>query len=128
MNTRDEILGMVATEAAEAIAGSLQPVCSASRLQELKIKAHERELQKCDQMLTDAGVPGWVMNSDSNGVPSNSVASRLKWYLARRKNVERWETDQTLQREMEENLRHAQAYTQARPNDQAQARRSLTQQ
>lgn len=91
--------------------------CSASRLQELKIKAHEMELGKCDQMLTDAGVPEWVMNSDSNGVPSNSVASRLKWYLARRKNVERWETDQALQRDMEESLRHAQAYTQARQND-----------
>lgn len=93
-------------------------------MQELKIKVHERELQKCDQMLTDAGVPEWVMNSDSNGVPSNSVASRLKWYLARRKNVERWETDQTLQREMDECMRAAQAYTQARPNDQAETRRN----
>lgn len=93
------------------------PGGSASRLQELMAKAHERELQKCAQMLTDAGVPEWVMNTDSCGVPGNSVASRLKWYLARRKNVQRWEADQTLQREMEENLRYAQAYARARQND-----------
>jgi hypothetical protein len=51
-------------------------------------------------MLTKAGVPEWVINSDSDGVPGNSVPCRLKWYLARRKDVKPGEIDQRLQRDM----------------------------
>lgn len=59
-----------------------------------------KRLRMCDQMLTDAGVPEWVINSDGESVPSNSTPERLRWYLARRKDVKRSETDQKLQREM----------------------------
>jgi hypothetical protein len=71
-----------------------------ARLEQLKSELNERRLTECDQMLTDAGVPEWVMNTGCDGVPSNSVVARLKWYLARRKNVAVREIDQNLQREM----------------------------
>jgi hypothetical protein len=66
----------------------------------IKARQNERQLQECDRMLTDAGVPEWVMISANEPVPANSTPERLKWYLLRRKNVEKWETDQKLQREM----------------------------
>ena len=102
---------------------SLQPpptepersVCSdeargcASPYEKLKLTYLEKQLTICDQMLTEQGVPEWVMLSDSNGVPANSVPFRLKWYLARRKDVAEGEIDQQLQDMMEENLKLARA-------------------
>lgn len=102
--------------AAERVAGSLQQPGCASPYDKLKLSYLERQMEMCDQMLTASGVPEWVMNLDANGVPANSLPSRLKWYLARRKDVAAGEIDQELQSMMEENLRLAQA----RHNDQAQ--------
>lgn len=73
------------------------PLFGASRLKELKARQNERQLQECAQMLTVAGVPEWVMHSANEPVPANATPERLKWYLARRKNVLKWETDQKLQ-------------------------------
>ncbi len=84
----------------EAKHGSQQRVVMARRLEQLKIEQTARRLQMCDQMLTDAGVPEWVMNSENESVPANSTPARLRWYLARRKDVKPSEIDQTLQREM----------------------------
>lgn len=69
-------------------------------------------------MLDDAGVPEWVENNFHRGVPSNSAVMRLKWYLARRKNVAAREIDQKLQREMKEAEANAREYME-RYNDQA---------
>ena len=91
--------------------GSLAaPSGYASRLEQLKAELNVRRLKECDDMLTDAGVPAWVMNSNANGVPSNTTVARLKYYLARRKNLAKWETDQKIQREMAEMLRYAQRH------------------
>ena len=81
----------------------------ASRFEQLKTIHYKRQLEVIDQMLTDAGVPEWVMVMRSDGVPANSVPCRLEWYLARRKNVKASEIDKDLQREMAEMLRYAQA-------------------
>ena len=82
----------------------------AARFDQLKAELNERRLREISEMLTDAGVPEWVMNAGHNGVPSNSDVSRLKWYLARRKNVKAGEIDQQLQRDMKEAYEHARAY------------------
>jgi len=97
-----------ATENGKRVASSLERAGCASGSHDLTILRYkERQLSMCDQMLTDAGVPEWVMASDSNGVPANSVPSRLKWYLARRKDVAAGEIDQGLQDDMKEMLRLA---------------------
>lgn len=85
-----------------------------ARLEQLKAKQNEKRIDEIEKMLDEAGVPEWVENSDSNGVPSNAPQSRLKWFLARRKNVTAREIDQKLQREMKENLEYERRY-----NDQA---------
>jgi hypothetical protein len=74
--------------------------CSTARLEQLKAELNERRLTEIAAMLDDAGVPEWVENNSHRGVPSNGCVSRLKWYLARRKNVAAHEIDQKLQREM----------------------------
>jgi len=71
-----------------------------SRLELLRSRQNSRQLLLCRKLLDEAGVPEWVMNSDSDNVPSNSVTSRLKWYLARRKNVTPGEIDVKLNRSM----------------------------
>lgn len=81
-----------------------------ARLAELKALGDERELAAIQKMLDDVGVPEWVQNSDSDGVPSNAPSCRLRWFVSRRKNVELWETDQTLAAEMRENLEAAKRY------------------
>jgi len=96
----------VRTERSE---GSLKRAGCASPYDKLKLSYLERQMEMCDQMLTASGVPEWVMNLDANGVPANSLPSRLKWYLARRKDVAAGEIDQELLSMMEENLRLAQA-------------------
>ena len=73
-----------------------------ARLEQLKAELNERRLTEICAMLDDAGVPEWVENNSHRGVPSNSAVQRLKWYLARRKNVAPHEIDQKLQREMKE--------------------------
>lgn len=70
-----------------------------------------KQLEICGEMLTRAGVPEWVIGADST-VPASSVPCRLKWYLARRKDVEPWEGDEDLQREMQ----RYQTATKLRPN------------
>jgi len=70
------------------------------RLKELKHRQTEDRLRRCDEMLTAAGVPEWVMNSENDNVPANSTPARLRWYLARRKDIKPGEVDQQLQREM----------------------------
>jgi len=95
--------------AAERVSGSAGARGCASPYEKLKLSYLEKQLTICDQMLTEQGVPEWVMLADSNGVPANSVPSRLKWYLARRKDVAVGEIDQQLQDMMEENLKLARA-------------------
>ena len=73
-------------------------------------KHYQRQLQECDEMLTKQGVPEWVENSDSNGVPGNAVTCRLKWYLARRKDVKPEEAEPQLQSDMAANIAAAAAY------------------
>lgn len=70
-------------------------------------KYYQRQLQQCDEMLTKTGVPEWVMNSDSDGAPGNAVTERLKWYLARRKDVKPEEAEPELQAEMQRNIEAA---------------------
>lgn len=95
--------GQMPPRRTEALAsGSSSATGYASRYEQLRANYIERQLAMCDQMLTEQGVPEWVMLSDSNGVPANSVPCRLKWYLARRKNVAAGEIDQQLQDEIKE--------------------------
>ncbi|HRA67717.1 MAG TPA: hypothetical protein PL187_16940 [Caldilinea sp.] len=84
----------------------VQPAGWAARLQELKHRQTEDRLRRCDEMLTAAGVPEWVMNSENGSVPANSTPARLRWYLARRKDIKPGEIDQQLQREMKEWLNY----------------------
>ncbi len=91
--------------------GSLAPVTGyAATVAKMKAELNERRLDEIAAMLTDAGVPIWVENNCHRGVPSCSPVSRLKWYLARRKNVAAHEIDQKLQREMKEAEIHAREY------------------
>jgi len=77
----------------------------------VRIALHYRsQLQVCDELLTKQGVPEWVENSDSQGAPSNAVIERLKWYLARRKDVKPNEAEPELQAEMAKNVAAAKAY------------------
>ena len=71
---------------------------------------YRRQLQKCADMLTQSGVPEWVENTDSDGVPANRVPARLKWYLARRKDVTPSEAEPQLQAEMRRSLADVIAY------------------
>lgn len=66
----------------------------------LMLRYKSRQLEMCGKMLDESGVPEWVMNSDSNNVPANATPCRLKWYLARRKNVSAGEIDEELNRDM----------------------------
>jgi hypothetical protein len=114
------------------LAGDIQPAMSktpepstlasatgyAARLEQLKAELNERRLTEIAAMLDDAGVPAWVENRCHKGVPSNSAVMRLKWYLARRKNVKAAEIDQKLQREMKEAEIHAREYM-GRYNDES---------
>ena len=84
--------------------------CS-DRMEQLKAELNERRLKEIGDMLDDAGVPEWVENTSHKGVPSNGVVSRMKWYLARRKNVKASEIDQKLQRDMKAAEIHAHEYT-----------------
>lgn len=93
----------------------------AATVAKMKAELNERRLDEIAAMLTDAGVPIWVENNCHRGVPSCSPVSRLKWYLARRKNVAAREIDQKLQREMKEAEENA-AHYMKRHNDQAQPR------
>ena len=70
------------------------------RLEQLKAELNERRLTEIAAMLDDVGVPEGVENNFHRGVPSNSAVMRLKWYLARRKDVKPGEIDQRLQRDM----------------------------
>lgn len=90
-----------------------------ARLEQLKSELNERRLTEIAAMLDDVGVPEWVENNSHRGVPSNSSVQRLKWYLARRKNVAAHETDQKLQRDMKEAEVNAREYME-RYNDKAQ--------
>ena len=94
----------------------VQPDGWAARLQDLKHMQTADRLRRCDEMLTLAGVPEWVMNSENDGVPANSTPDRLRWYLARRKDIKPGETDQTLQREMKQWLHYV-----AQPNAEVSA-------
>ena len=84
--------------------------CYTARLEQLKAELNERRLTEISAMLDDAGVPAWVENRCHKGVPSNSAVMRLKWYLARRKNVKAAEIDQKLQRDMKAAEIHAREY------------------
>lgn len=83
-----------------------------TELQRLEITAkyYQRQLDDCDKALTEAGVPEWVMNSWNDGVPANCVPERLRWFLARRKNITKAESEQRLQNEMRLLLQHACEY------------------
>lgn len=70
------------------------------RLERLKQEQTQRRLNECGELLTSAGVPEWVMNNKNESVPTNSIPERLRWYLARRKDVKPHEAEQELQREM----------------------------
>lgn len=101
----------------KAKAGLAEPSRSASPLELLVLRYKARQLKLCDDLLTHAGVPEWVMLTGNDGVPSNSTPCRLNWYLMRRKDVAPTEIDQELLKDMEENLRAAQAMQ----NDRGQA-------
>lgn len=77
------------------------------RLLQIQVRYYQRQLEEISFLLTQSRVPQWVQNQDSQGVPSNAPASRLKWYLARRKDVSPKEGEPTLQREMAEATRAA---------------------
>lgn len=81
-----------------------------ARIEQLKAELNERRLTEIAAMLDDIGVPEWVENNCHRGVPSNSAVMRLKWYLARRKNVSPREIDQKLQREMKAAEANAREY------------------
>lgn len=89
---------------------SLQRTGYTARLEQLKAEQNERRLTEIAAMLDNVGVPEWVENNSHRGVPSNSAVMRLKWYLARRKNVSPREIDQKLQREMKEAEASAREY------------------
>ena len=71
-------------------------------LEQRKAILAAKQMAEIVKMLDESGVPEWIENADSNGVPSSAPHSRLKWFLARRKNVSAHEIDQKLQREMKE--------------------------
>lgn len=73
-------------------------------------QAKEKQLARCDELLTKAGVPEWVMLTSNEGVPSNSTPDRLAWFLARRKDVSLREVDHALLREMELAMQAAKDY------------------
>ena len=72
----------------------------APSIEEVRARRNAIQLERCAQMLTEAGVPEWVELSDSS-VPSNAVTYRLKWFLARRKDVKPSEIDKRLKADME---------------------------
>lgn len=90
--------------------GSLERAGSTARLEQLKAQLNERRITEIGAMLDDVGVPEWVENNSHRGVPSNSAVQRLKWFLARRKNVAACEIDQKLQREMRQAEADAREY------------------
>lgn len=63
-----------------------------TKLRHAKTALNQRWLDECTRLLNDAGVPAYVCLVDDE-VPSNSAPSRLKWFLLRRKNVQKWERD-----------------------------------
>lgn len=72
-------------------AASLKRVVRA-KLWHAKQRLNQRWLDECETLLNETGVPQYVCLVGES-VPDNSVPGRLKWYLLRRKNVQRWETD-----------------------------------
>ena len=82
----------------------------------IKSELNERRLDEIAAMLTESGVPIWVENNCHQGVPSCSPVMRLKWYLARRKNVAASEIDQELQRGMKEAEEAARRYVRRNRN------------
>lgn len=63
-----------------------------AKLWHAKVRLNQLWLDRCEQLLNDAGVPQHVCLVGEN-VPGNTVPERLKWFLLRRKNVQPWETD-----------------------------------
>lgn len=57
----------------------------------VRLRLAQRWVRECQAMLTEAGVPEWVMTGDCT-VPGSAVTCRLKWFLARRKDVKPSET------------------------------------
>lgn len=101
----------ITTERKRKSGSPLAPAtCYTARLEQLKAELNERRLTEISAMLDDAGVPEWVENNSHRGVPSNSAVMRLKWYLARRKNVAAAEIDKKLQRDMKEAEKNAREY------------------
>lgn len=84
----------------KAVRRDKQPLIAIPSIQEVLARRNAIQLERCSEMLTAAGVPDWVELSDSPGVPSNAVTYRLKWFLARRKDVNPSEIDKELQRDM----------------------------
>lgn len=62
------------------------------RFNEFRLRQYQTWLNQCDALLTENNVPEWVTFS-GNPAPSNTIPSRLKWYLARRKAVGAQEID-----------------------------------
>lgn len=69
------------------------------RLKKARADLNKKWLDECARLLTEAGVPQHVCLVNES-VPDNSVPGRLKWFLLRRKNVQKFETD-NLDKEME---------------------------
>jgi hypothetical protein len=103
--------------------GSLQRMVR-RRVELAKARLNERWLEECDRALDTAGVPKWVcLHGES--VPSNTVPSRLRWYLARRKDVKPAERD-GLDREMELAMQDAREFMVRVEPPNAQAQRTGT--
>lgn len=80
-----------------AAAGKVRKACSLKRVVRAKLwhakqRLNKRWIDECERLLNETGVPQFVCLVGES-VPDNSVPTRLKWYLLRRKNVQRWETD-----------------------------------
>lgn len=73
-------------------AGSSLKRVAKSKLWHAKQRLNRRWLDECERLLNETGVPQYVCLVGES-IPDNSVPGRLKWYLLRRKNVQRWETD-----------------------------------
>jgi hypothetical protein len=62
------------------------------RVAEARALLNQNWLIECSRLLDAAGVPEWTC-LEGESVPSNTVPSRLKWFMLRRKDVQCWELD-----------------------------------
>lgn len=71
--SHDDMMGVVATEAAEAISGSLQPDCSAAHVRELEALQVEAEegMRRC-------AFHGWIEQAEINRKLAAQIADDIQ--------------------------------------------------